>query len=131
MPPLDWNDEFETGIDYIDFEHRRLVTLVNQICDSLLRAATEDAVAGHLGQLHAQVCAHFALEEELMREKKYELFDVHKAEHEQLLEEIRYMMDAFEGGLCTSCGTTLDACLTAWLSKHFKTEDARFERLGP
>ncbi len=129
MPLLDWKDEFETGIVYIDYEHRRLVELINETCANLGPHSSDERVAECLGDLYARICAHFALEERLMREKKYALYEVHKADHEKLLEEMRYMMDAFEAGACETCGKTLDDCLSAWFHKHFKTEDARFETL--
>ena len=130
MPVLDWDDEFETGIDYIDYEHRRLVALINQVAETLVNAGPPEAIADCLGELYAQACAHFALEESLMREKKYELFEAHKADHERLLEEFRRMMDAFENGECDTCGVTLDECLRSWFYKHFQTKDARFETLA-
>ncbi len=129
MALLAWDAAYETGIDYIDYEHRRLVELINRICDDLTHAATKDRIADALGQLHAQISAHFALEETLMRERRYDLYEVHKADHEALLEEIRYMMDAFDSGACEHCGKTLEKCLTSWFRKHFRTKDARLESL--
>ncbi len=129
MPLLDWKDEYETGIAFIDFEHRRLVTLINKTCRSIgQESATEDIAAG-LGELYAGICAHFALEEKLMREKTYALYEVHKADHERLLEQLRAMMDAFEAGACENCGKTLDDCLTEWFRRHFRIEDPRFRTL--
>ena len=129
MPLLNWKDEFETGIAYIDFEHRRLVTLINKTCESLAEDSATARIAECLGELYAGICAHFALEEKLMREKKYALYEVHKADHERLLEEMRTMMDAFEVGACENCGKTLDDCLTAWFRRHFQIEDPRFQTL--
>ncbi len=129
MPLLDWKAEFETGIDYVDYEHRRLVESINRICKALTQPESEEAVSDCLGQLYAQISAHFTVEEHLMRENKYDLYDVHKGDHEKLLEEVRYMMDAYEAGACETCGKTLDECLTEWFYKHFRTKDARFETL--
>lgn len=129
MPLLDWKDEFQTGIGYIDYEHRRLVELINQACESLDAPGAEARVAECLGDLYSRICAHFALEEQLMRERRYRLYDEHKASHEALLEEMRYMMDAFEAGACETCGQSLSECLAAWFHKHFETLDARFETL--
>jgi hemerythrin len=131
MPLPDWKEEFETGIDFIDYEHRRLVELINRICDDSIHAASADTVADGLGELYAQICAHFALEERLMREEKYQRYEVHKADHEKLLDEIRSMMDAYEEGLCETCKKTLEECLTAWFYKHFRTQDAHFEASRP
>jgi hemerythrin len=129
MSSLEWTSEFETGIDYIDYEHRRLLELVNRICGDLVRAGSENTVGECLGELYAEGCGHFALEERLMREKKYGLYELHKAHHEQLLEELRYMMDAYEDGTCETCGKTLEECLTSWFYKHFQTKDGRLQTL--
>jgi len=125
MALMNWKDDFETGIDYLDDEHRRLVALVNEACESMGGDAPESVVADCLGRLYTQINAHFALEERLMRERKYAAYDKHKVEHEALLEEIRYMMEAYERGACETCGMTPDECLTAWLYKHFQAQDTR------
>ncbi len=129
MPLIDWKDEFETGIDFIDYEHRRLVRTINELCDSLEQAGAETSVSDCFGKLYAQVTAHFALEESVMRERKYGKFALHKADHERLLDEIRYIMESYEDGACESCEETLGNCLRAWFAGHFQTEDARFRNM--
>ena len=130
MPLIEWKDAYRTGIDYVDYEHRQLVELVNEACERLTQPGSEDQVADALGEIYARISAHFALEERLMRERRYRLYETHKADHERLLDEIRYMMDAYEAGACETCGKTLEACLTEWFHKHFETQDARLETLG-
>jgi len=129
MPVIEWKDEFATGIAYIDYEHRRLVALINRICADLDLADATAAVADGLGQLYAQVSAHFALEEHLMRENRYALYDLHKDDHERLLDEMRYMMDAYDAGACENCSKTLHECLSDWFHKHFKVADAQLKDL--
>lgn len=123
MTQLQWTDAFETGIDYLDYEHRQLLELVNAVCADPRRAAGEAGVAEALGELHAKVCGHFALEEKLMRERKYALYELHKSQHERLLDEIRDMIEAYDNGACENCGKRLEDCLTAWFHKHFRFND--------
>ncbi|MCK5273415.1 MAG: hemerythrin family protein, partial [Alphaproteobacteria bacterium] len=106
-------DKLDTGIDSLDYEHRKLVGVMEEICDSFERA--ESSVSDLFGRLYAEASAHFALEESIMREKKYAFYDAHKADHEQLLDRIRFMMEAYEAGQCADCGTSLRACLEEWL----------------
>ena len=82
-------------------------------------------------KLYGQVCAHFALEERLTGERKYGLYDAHKADHEALLADMRYTMDAYEAGACETRDTTPDQRLTSWFHKHFRAQDARLEALRP
>ncbi len=93
----------------------------------MAQPGAEARVGEYLGDLYGQVCAHFALEEEFMRQERYDLYDEHKADHEALLDEMRYMMDAYDAGVCETCGTTLGECLRSWFCKHFEAKDARLE----
>ena len=83
----------------------------------------ELAVAKFLGELHAQIPAHFALEEKVMRARRYPGYPDHKREHERLLDQIRDIMDGYEQAGrygAVSLGTALDR----WFSEHFRTQDA-------
>ena len=123
-------DELRTGIDSLDHEHRQLIGVMEALCDSFDHAPSTGAVSDLFGVLYAQVSAHFALEERLMREKSHPFYDTHKADHERLLEQIRHMMEAYEDGKCADCGTTLRACLEAWLANHVRSADTALRTLA-
>lgn len=120
--------KLNTGIDSLDYEHRKLVGVMEEICDRYDRA--ESSVSDLFGTLYAVTSAHFALEESIMREKKYAFYDTHKADHEQLLDRIRFMMEAYEAGQCADCGTSLRACLEAWFAGHVANADMGLRTLA-
>jgi len=122
-------DALTTGIDSLDYEHRKLVGVMEALCDSFDRAESEHEVADLFGTLCAGTSAHFALEENIMREKKYAFYDAHKADHERLMNRIRDMMEAYENGACTDCGTSLRACLEEWFADHVTNEDTELHTL--
>lgn len=131
MTFITWKTEYALGIPSADAEHKELIGLLNEIHDELLRpGAGESAVYEFLGELYAKISAHFALEEKLMREHRYDGYAEHKADHERLLDEIRDLMDEFEDSNkldAEAFGLKLDA----WFSNHFRTMDARLHhRLG-
>lgn len=64
--------------------------------ENLLAGSSEPAVIAFLGEIFHGVSAHFALEERFMHENRYDQFSEHKAAHEELLEEIRNIMDGYE-----------------------------------
>jgi len=119
-----------TGIDSLDYEHRKLIGVMEALCDSFDRAESAHEVSDLFGALYAQASAHFALEESIMRGKKYAFYDAHKADHERLLDQIRRMMEAYENGMCTDCGTTLRACLEVWLAGHVADADTGLRTLA-
>ncbi len=121
-------ENFNTGIDSLDYEHRKLVGVMEALCDSYER--DESSASELFGKLYTEVAAHFALEERIMREKKYALYDAHKADHEKLLDRVRFMMEAYEKGLCADCGTNLRDCLEEWLAGHVADADRGLGKLA-
>lgn len=119
-----------TGIDGLDYEHRKLVEVMEALCDSFDRAGPGGEVSDLFATLYTEASAHFALEESIMREKKYPFYDTHKADHERLLDKIRVMMEAYEGGMCTDCGTSLRTCLETWFAGHVADADSGLRSLA-
>jgi hemerythrin len=125
MALLHWRDEFRIGIEEVDHEHRELIATINRLAEAARGDA--DAVADFLGELHAQIAAHFALEEKVMKAHRYREFADHKADHERLLSEIRDIMDAAAAGGRYDAAA-LGAELDHWFSGHFKSKDARLHQ---
>jgi hypothetical protein len=48
MAYLDWNPAYDTGVAGIDYEHRRLVALLNEIHGLILSGAEPHKIAGAL-----------------------------------------------------------------------------------
>lgn len=130
MALIEWKDRYSVGIDAVDHEHRELIELINALHDSLLAGAGEPDVSAFLGEIFRAISAHFALEERFMREHRYDQAAEHKQAHEELLEEIRDIMDGYDADP-QGASTLLSGRLDAWFTDHFKTHDARLHhRLG-
>ncbi|MDJ0949195.1 MAG: bacteriohemerythrin [Alphaproteobacteria bacterium] len=125
MALIAWRDEFKIGIPSVDHEHQELIELINQLFDKLAAKESKTSVSEFFGELHAKIAAHFALEERLMREQAYFEYEAHKADHEQLLDDIREIMDNYWLGAYLDYSDTLAEHLNDWFTVHFKTKDAR------
>lgn len=123
-------DGLGIGIASLDHDHRRLVAVMDALCDSFDRAQSTAEISDLFGALYAEASAHFALEERIIRERKYAFYDAHKADHERLLDELRAKMEAYEDGMCTYCGTSLRACLVDWFEGHMVEADAALRSLA-
>ena len=84
---------------------------------------TNAQIGEMLGEIFAQISAHFALEEKFMRETQYDAFEAHKRDHEALLDELRDIMDRVEDDSYDE--ERLANELEHWFSEHFRTHDAR------
>ena len=130
MKYLKWSDRYSVGDDSVDFEHQNLMDMINTIYAELEDQRDTAEIAKTVSDVHAEISAHFALEERLMRNAGYEEYEAHKDDHEELLDQIRDMMDAIEN----DPGPALDVLsekLSDWFSGHFGTFDARLHsKLG-
>ena len=129
MAYLDWNPAFDTGISEIDYEHHRLVDMLNEIDELLLNKAEPDKVADTLAGFHTLATAHFALEEKIMRNQKYGGLEGRRDIHCQLLDQVREMMDAYETGAFRT-GTRLPDTLREWLAKAMDIDGKLFAEIG-
>jgi hemerythrin len=126
---LEWRKEFETGIPDVDHEHQELVMLINEL-PAVLDADPGGMALQVLGDILARIGAHFALEERLMRERGYDEYQEHKRDHDQLLDDLRDLMDDYEGGQWVD-REAFAGRVGEWFSVHFRTRDARLHgRLG-
>ncbi len=124
MSLLEWNSEFSVGIESMDFEHRKMIGMINEIYDELMQHKDVESIEQFLGDIHAAISAHFALEERMMKNAGYCEYEAHKDDHEELLDQIRDMMDEFSVDPATGFGM-LKANLADWFEAHFASFDAR------
>ena len=127
MTLIEWKDEFSVGVPAVDVEHRDLIDLINDLHELMGEGATQEQVTSALGEIFAQISAHFALEEKFMRDSAYDEYAAHKNAHEALLEEIRDIMDRVEDDGSYD-ERRLSTELERWFSEHFRTHDARLHR---
>lgn len=125
MALLEWKATYSLGIPEIDAEHRELIELVNEAWGMGAAMQDREHVEAFLGEVHARIAAHFALEEKQMVWTRYGEYLPHKADHEHLLDEIVDLIDAVHGGTLFE-PEAFSATLEKWFGDHFRTFDARF-----
>lgn len=131
MTFIEWTDRFSVGVASVDHEHRELIELINAFQRKIAKDNSFDTKLEYLGETYARISAHFALEEKLMRESRYERYDDHKADHERLLDQLRDIMDATEDDRDID-DEALGTELENWFSRHFQEMDAHLHgKLAP
>lgn len=128
MAYFDWNSAYDTGIPGIDYEHRRLVGLLNEIHGLILTGAEQQKVAGLLGDFHALATAHFALEERIMREQRFPGLRERQDTHHRLLDQVREIMDRHHAG-SYGAGENLPDTLREWLSQAMDIDVQLFAQI--
>ncbi len=130
MELLQWKPSFALGLPAVDQEHLQMIDKINSIYQTLDNEFDGSRVSEVLAEIHAEIAAHFALEERIMQQAAYAEFHAHKADHEDLLDQIRDMMDSFS--IDPEHGREmLRGRLNSWFSRHFSSFDARLHALLP
>ena len=130
MTLVEWKDDFKTGIPALDYEHREMINLLNRLYIDLAGDGSRENIIAFLGEVYARISAHFALEEAVMRERRYDGFPAHKLDHERLLDEIRDLMDSYEdSGDDEAFRVNFGDRLKSWFIDHFREQDARLHRM--
>lgn len=127
MTLLEWKPAYALGIASVDHEHRELIAMINDLYAGMGEGAGPDTVEWFLEEIFAGISSHFALEERHMRQAGYSEFEQHKDDHEDLLDELRDMMDHFADNP-KSGEAHLQEKLSDWFGRHFATFDARLHQ---
>ena len=120
-----WSENNHIDIQEVDEQHKALAGLVNRLHEALGEGQDKASLRATLDHLAESTRGHFLLEESLMRLTHYPGFDIHKQQHEDLMERMRTLQLYLDGEDTT---ITLDVLefLREWLILHITDSDKRF-----
>ncbi|OAN48009.1 hypothetical protein A6A04_04420 [Paramagnetospirillum marisnigri] len=119
-----WDPELETGIDWIDEQHRHLAAIINQLALAA-RAGDGEALSELADRFLRHARQHFAAEERYLIAQGIPV-STHRAEHRRLLGELDRMMAGSESSAMA------DHYLRYWIFDHIRTTDmADFGPVSP
>jgi hemerythrin len=98
---LQWRSEYSVGIPEIDKQHQEIMALITDLL-KLCREDNNDGKQQSFADLVAIITEHlqkhFEAEENLMLENNYPHYENHKKRHDQLLENVKKMMEKILNG---------------------------------
>ncbi|MFU8832495.1 MAG: EAL domain-containing protein [Wenzhouxiangella sp.] len=117
-----WNDHFETGIAAIDRQHRRLVSLLNQVASVAVTDSVEINLDELLDELAAYARFHFEAEEAIWarRLEGEEVLADHRQVHAGFLETVQALYQPPDRQETLH---EILAFLTHWLACHILQDD--------
>ncbi|NLH15732.1 MAG: hemerythrin family protein [Phycisphaerae bacterium] len=122
MALIEWTSNLSVGVDEMDQQHRKLVSLINQFHDALKVGHGDQIAAGILVQLVQYTQTHFAAEEHLMARFGYPELHNHKKLHAVLVEQVGRMAEKIKSGKMVS-PVSIATFLKDWLSQHILGTD--------
>jgi hemerythrin len=122
-----WLDLYSTGIEMVDRQHENLTDLLNCLNEAWHTGKGHDVLLFRLDQFLDAVGAHFHDEEHLMAEADYPDLDLHKAEHDFLLDQVLQFRTQFSASEAELTESMLDF-FRDWLRDHILISDRRLGR---
>lgn len=86
-----WKERFETGIEEIDKQHKRLFEIGTEIYNLTTKDdGTDyyDAIVGLINELKDYTVYHFRYEESLLEQANYSDLAAHKIEHQKFIDKL-------------------------------------------
>lgn len=127
MPLFIWKPSYDTGIPEIDYDHRQLVGVINELYEAMTQNHGHEIVNQTLDRLLEYAQRHFDAEESFMRAGKYPHIAAHENEHQRFCDEVA-AMDARRRAGKQPLSTEMMNFLCEWLRNHVTTTDKEMGR---
>ena len=123
-----WNEKYSVHIREIDEQHKKLVSLVNELFEAMQAGKGKDVLGKVLSGLVTYTKSHFATEERLMRDHGYDEYLVHKQVHDSLTKKVLELNAQFQSGQ-TALTIQVSNFLKDWLTNHILGTDKKYSAL--
>lgn len=125
---LEWNDDYLTGIELIDEQHKTLIGIGNRLYALLMSPFAKDKyddIVSILKELTDYTVFHFSAEEELMDRIGYRRIISHKAVHNEFIAKIKHVDQNRIDNDQNAYLLELTDFVLSWISEHILKTDKR------
>jgi len=98
MALFNWDNKLKTNITICDQQHEKLISLLNELHDSMKSGKDKDVIGNTLNELIAYTFYHFQTEETLLEQNEFPYLNNHKAEHAYLTNQVKDLKARYERG---------------------------------
>ncbi len=122
---VEWKDEYSVGLDSIDLQHKKLLSLINQLQTAVDYSTGQEFEREALDELVNYTKTHFAFEEGLMKDNGYPDYEPHKAQHEKMVKHVEEVLSEYEKDRDTAMSNAVNF-LKDWLINHINGTDQKY-----
>jgi len=120
-----WREEYSVGIEHIDNDHKKLISLLNNFTMAYDYAMSEDFEKEALNELVSYTKYHFEREERLLDKHNYPDVAAHKAQHKVMIAQVEKFVHIYN----IKGHDSLDeiaSFLSGWLINHINGTDKQY-----
>ncbi len=125
MSLINWKETYSVGISGIDNQHKKLIEMINNLHDGMISGKSEESISKVLFDLIEYTTTHFLTEEELFDKYGYPESELHKQQHNKLVEKVIEIQNKYHFGEQV---LTMDLMnfLRDWLNDHIIGSDKKY-----
>jgi len=120
---VEWSKELETGVAFVDSDHKVLINLLNQVHDCISEKEETTVLGSVLDALVEYTDYHFLREEKMMELSDYADLESHQATHRALSGRVRSAYDTYQANPWTVDPAEVRDFLQSWLVDHIMGSD--------
>ena len=127
MQPIQWEPSFSVGITKLDDDHKKLIQLVNSLCEAWTLGKDALIIESLFDALQVYTDSHFQREEAILAALEYERLPQQQHAHACLVDALQNFRTRYlAGGQATKATAEMNAFLRSWLVDHILTEDLMY-----
>jgi len=125
MALIKWDNNFRVNVPLIDYQHKHLIAMINELNDALQIGKGNDVSGKIVRNLVTYTKTHFKTEEDLFAKFRYPDSARHKMEHDAFIKKVEVFSDELEKGKL-SLSMDIISFLSDWLSHHILGTDRKY-----
>jgi hemerythrin len=125
MALINWSDSYSVKVKQFDDQHKKLISMVNELHDSMKIGKGKEILGKILTGLVQYTELHFRNEEQLMKQHGYPGYENHKKEHNMLVVQVSDLHKQHQQGNTPITQNVL-LFLKEWLNNHIQGEDRNY-----
>ncbi len=125
MALLDWNSSLSVDVSAMDEEHKKLITLVNNLNEAMKQGKTKDEMDRVFNELARYTQSHFASEERYLDKIGYPGAAQQKKEHAELMNQVTAFKADYDAGKAM-ISVKLMGFLRDWVRNHIQKTDKQY-----
>lgn len=120
---VEWTKDLETGVTFVDADHKVLINLLNQVDDCIEQVEESTVLGSVLDALVEYTDYHFLREEKMMELSGYKGLDAHASIHRALSQQVRNVYTDYQDDPWSVDPETVRNFLQSWLVDHIMGHD--------
>ena len=125
MVRIEWHDDWNSGVEVIDREHRDLIAKGNTLLNMALSGTPAERMKPLLDTIIGDIQQHFSDEEKILAATDYPDFQEHREIHKALVADALIVQENFEHGLADA-SLLFHLLVNKIIVEHMLSTDIRF-----